>query len=173
MIALALIEGEIYKNVNIGKYETIGSKLSINYFLKNFTFKSDLSYIGRLNTLHEDTGTRKFNFSPEISLNMDYTIDMIETRISVFYKYAGKMPGFTIVDDQPREYTISDYNMMDISFSRSFTDHIDLVAGIKNVFDVVDIESTMSVSTGAHSSGASYPIGWGRTLFLRMKIKVN
>lgn len=173
MITLALIEGEVYKNVNIGKYETIGTNFSIKYFLKDFTFKTDLSYIGRLNTLHEGTGTRKYNFSPELSMNLDYTLDLIETKINVFYKYSGKMPGFTIVDEQPVEYTIGDFNMMDISLSRSFSDYIDIVAGIKNVFDVVDIKSTMSVSTGAHSSGASYPIGWGRSFFVRMKIKVN
>ncbi len=173
MITLALIEGEIYKNVNIGKYETIGTNFSIKYFLKDFTFKTDLSYIGRLNTLHDGTGTRKYNFSPEFSMNLDYTIDLIETKINIFYKYSGKMPGFTIVDEQPVEYTIGDFNMMDISLSRSFSDYIDIVAGIKNVFDVVDIKSTMSVSTGAHSSGASYPIGWGRSFFVRMKIKVN
>ncbi len=173
MITLALLDGDIYKNVNIGKYETIGTNLSIKYFLRNFTFKTDLSYIGRLNTLHEETGTRKFNFSPELSLNLDYDLDQIETKINIFYKYSGKMPGFTIVDEQPIEYTIGDFNMMDISLSRSFSDYIDIVAGIKNVFDVVNIESTMSVSTGVHSSGASYPVGWGRSFFVRMKIKVN
>ena len=173
MITLALMENEIYKNVNIGNYETIGSNLSVKYYKEGLSLTGAFSYTGRLNTLYEETGTRKYNYTPEVSLSTDYVLELFKTKISFFYKYTGKMPAFTIVQDEPVEYKIEDFQMLDVSLSRNFFDFLDVVAGVKNAFNVVDINSSMSVSTGAHSSGSSYPIAWGRTFFIRLKFKVS
>ncbi len=173
MITLALIENEVYRNENIGNYQTIGSNLSVKFLKKNFSIKSIFSYTGRLNTFYNDYSTRKYNYAPEVGFDINYFLEPINMKLNLFYKYTGELPAFTIINDNPVEYTIEDYQMLNFSLSGNFFDLFDVVAGVKNVFDIVDIRSSMSVSTGAHSGGSSYPVAWGRSFFLRLNIKVN
>lgn len=172
MINLAFISGTQYKNVNIGEYETIGGNFTLQYIRKNIFFNTTFAYIGRSNSDLADYNLRKFNFSPELSINTDFLIDAIDSKLNIFYKYTGETPNFTLLNDQPVEYIVHDYHMMDISLSKKMFDMFTLVAGVKNIFDVDNLQSTMNVSTGAHSGGES-PVAWGRTLFLKINFKVN
>ena len=165
MITLANIDGDTYKNINIGSYETIGSNLTVKYVQSKFSLKSVLSYTGRSNSLHKTTDAPKFSFSPEISLSADYKIEAIDSKLSLFYKYTGEMPAFTLVDNQAQEYFIEDYHTLDLSISRHCFDLFDIVIGAKNLFDVNNIKSSRSVSSGVHSSSSSLPVAWADPSF--------
>ena len=172
LITLANIDGSLYQNVNIGNYETIGGNITLQYLRRNISLTSTFSYTGRLNYARNDTITNKYNFTPEVNLIADYLIDYIDTKLSIFYKYSGKEPNFRLFENSIVEYFIEDYSMMDITLSKSFFDKFTIAAGVKNVFDVIDIQSTQSSSSGVHGGATSFPIGWGRTFFVKFNMKV-
>lgn len=172
MITLASITDVLYKNVNIGKYETVGSNLTFKYFRENISTSLIFAYIGRMNSEADSLGIPEFNFAKELTLNFDYTWPLIDTKFSIYYKYTGRMPSFMIKDNVVTEYFIEDYNMMDFNVSKKLFNIFDISAGVKNLFDIKDIQSTISSSGGVHTASSSFPIGWGRSFFVNLKIKV-
>ncbi len=172
LITLANIEGSLYQNVNIGDYETIGGNITMQYLRRSISLTSTFSYTGRINYARNDTITNKYNFTPELNLIADYLIDFIDTKISLFYKYSGKEPNFRLYENTLVEYYVEDYSMMDITLSKRFYDKFTIAAGVKNVFNVIDIQSTQASSSGVHGGETSFPIGWGRTFFVKFNLKV-
>lgn len=174
MITLANLEGDLYQNVNIGSFETLGGNLTMQYLREDIMLKSTFSYIGRLNSLYGTADVDKYYFSPELNVNFDYNFSFIDTKLSLFYKYTGKMPAFALVNEQVAEYYIEDYNLMDLSLSKRIINDISVVAGVKNLFDINEITSSASISGGVHSGGgSSFPVAWGRTFFFQLNFKVN
>ncbi|MFA7626768.1 MAG: TonB-dependent receptor [Candidatus Kapaibacterium sp.] len=174
LITLANVEGTVYKNVNIGKYETIGYSTTFKYMRENIALTAIGAYIGRINLYHEEFDSPKFNYTPEFSINFDFNIEEIDSKLNIFYKYTGKMPGFSIIDDEIREYFINHYNLMDMSLTHNFNDLLNVGVGIKNVFDVNDINSSMAVSSGSHTGGGeAFPIAWGRTFFVNLNLRLK
>lgn len=169
LITLANLEGTDYINVNIGKYETLGSSFTMKYIRDIVSLTAVASYIGRLNFYHDVTDTRLYNFTPEASISFDFLMKPIDTKFNIAYKYTGDMPAFTVVNDEPVEYFVDNFHMMDVSLSRKFIDLFEVYIGVKNVFDVVDINS----SRGLDAGGAMIPVAWGRTLFINFNIGLN
>jgi outer membrane receptor for ferrienterochelin and colicins len=81
MITLANIEGDLYQNINIGSFESIGGNFTLQYMRENINFKTTISYIGRSNNLDEEFETSRFNFSPELIINFDYNFPFIDTKL--------------------------------------------------------------------------------------------
>jgi outer membrane receptor for ferrienterochelin and colicins len=177
MITLAAISDVLYKNVNIGKYETVGTNLTLKYIRENTSTIVTASYIGRMNSIAEDsigkaTNAPRFNFSTEVSVNFDYNIPYIDTKFNIYYKYTGKMPSFSIIDDKVQEYFINDYHMLDFNISKNLLDIFDITFGVKNAFNVKDILSAPAQSEGTQAPSSTFPVGWGRSYFVNLKIKV-
>lgn len=174
LITLSNIDGTIYKNVNIGKYETVGGSLTFKYLRNNLSLTNVYSYTGRLNSISGETNTRKFNFSPEVSVSCDYSFKPWNAKLNFYYKFTGEMPGFMLIDEKPVEYFLSDYHMFDISISKQLFEYFNLIVGAKNLFDVKNISSTLGDGGGGvHTGGSEFPIGWGRTFFVKLNIRVN
>ncbi len=173
LITLANLEGSLYKNINIGDYETIGGNFTFQYLRRSISLTSTFSYTGRVNYARNDsTVTNKYNFTPELNLSADYLFDFIDTKISLFYKYTGKEPNFRLINNKAVEYYVEDFNMLDMSLSKRFYNKYTVVVGIKNIFDVTDIQSTQASSDGVHGGESSFPVGWGRTLFLKLSCRL-
>lgn len=173
LITLANLEGSNYINVNIGKYETIGSSLTTKYIRDIISLTVQGSYIGRLNFYHQETNTRKYNFTPELSVTTDFLIKPIETKINIAYKYTGSMPAFTVIDNNPVEYFIDDFQILDLSISRTFMDVFEVFVGVKNLLNVIDINSSRAVATGVHSGGGQIPVAWGRNFFVNFNMRIK
>lgn len=104
-----------------------------------------------------DSGYDAFN-TIEATATARYTFKPVRIIFSLFYKYSGASKQLSAFADGTALYDISlpDYNMMDASLSRRFwKDHIDITAGVKNIFDVRQLTPTGNVSNSAHSSGGS------------------
>ena len=174
LITLAEVSSGVYNNINIGQYETIGGNFTLSFIAANISINTVFGITGTLNDLHSETGTNKYNFANELSLNADYLIPFIDTRINVFYKYTGQVPAFAMIDNAAYEYFIEDYNMLDINLSKTFCYHFDVQLGVKNLFDVNNITSSTvnSGATGHTVGGNSMPISWGRTFFTKLGIRI-
>lgn len=172
MISLALVDAntQLYNYVNIGQFNNAGANLSTELKTKNISIQLGTSLTAQRNTL---TGNNipQYNTTQEYRANVGYTIPRSKTRLNVFYKYNGKVPGYAVnANDEVIATYIQAYSMADASVSQPFLNkRITLVAGIRNLFDIGNIN--YNVPAGAHSgSGGNMSIGMGRTFFTSIKI---
>ncbi len=172
MINLAAVnlQTNLYQYANIEEFKTQGVNLNAEFKREGLSLQGGAAYIGRSNNLN-----RNMTYSPEYRINASYPIPYLGTDISLFYKVTGSTPGFALnANSEVVETRIASYQTMDISLSRSFwRRRLSLVAGVKNVFDVTNIDFSGSAGGGVHSGGGnSLPVSMGRTYFVNLRINL-
>ncbi|MES2763650.1 MAG: TonB-dependent receptor [Bacteroidota bacterium] len=175
LITLAQTTGTEYSYVNIGKYKTLGIQVNNTLRFKKLNLQTGVNYTGRYNDLSETFGVPSFNYSPEFQENISYRFTKQKMYISLFYKYNGKLPGYMLVNDQVIQTSLSDYHTMDLTFTKLFfkKEYIGISVGCKNVFDIMNINST-AVSGGVHSSSSSsVPLSTGRNYFIKLTLNLT
>lgn len=177
-IDLADVGDGVYKNVNISNYQTHGVSFAMSYIRETASCKLSFAYTGRSSSLSDNI--EKFSYSPEFGMETDYVIPIWDIRTSLFYKYTGKMPNYSLITDAQSgkdriiKSSTEDYNIMDLSFSKMFFNSVNLSLGCKNIFDVNDIKAGQGVSTTGHSSNTgTLPVAWGRTFFVKLNIAIK
>lgn len=173
LITLGNIENDLWSYVNIGKFRTLGSNITLSYIRSDLNSKIGVSYIGRSYQINETIVASKFVYSPEVMANVIYNSQLFGITASIFYKYTGGQSGFN-VDESGTEYSsyeIEDYHTLDLTLSKEiFEKTLTLTVGAKNLFDVKDIKRTSGGSGGVHSgSETSSPVAWGRTIFTSIR----
>src|SRR5690606_22906171 len=89
--------------------------------------------------------------------------------VALFYKYTGALE-LVNVDDEGNlsKGKIDDYHTMDLTLSKNFVDgKLQVVTGVKNIFDVTAIQNTASAG-GTHQAAGNMLTAWGRTCFLSL-----
>ena len=143
----------INQYINILKFKTTGSTLENSFYWKNLSFSLGASYIGLYNDFSEDDSSLpEFLWATEINAVASYTFKKINNTISFYYKFTGKRQGYT-VNTNTQEIALGEveaYNMMDVSVSQGLLKYLTLTMGIKNVFDVTQLQNTTQDSGGRH-----------------------
>lgn len=179
LITLAVIRKDEFSYLNIGEFKTLGGDFNFSFFSTDLTINSGFSYIGRLNKPEANQiPDEKYSFSPEFKANIIYDWKYFDIKFSLFYKYTGKQPGFTLTAERtPLKYFIDDYHTLDFTLSYGFklelfrNFHFNILTGGKNLLNVTNINQSAPSIEGFHSSGATtLPIAWGRTFFATLKI---
>jgi outer membrane receptor for ferrienterochelin and colicins len=144
--------------------------LNVDARRDGFTLATGYALTGRYNPLAQN----KFLYSPEFRVNSTYSIPRIHIDLSVFYKYTGATQGFAIdANEQVIQTRIASYNTMDVTASKSFWQRrITCVLGVKNIFDITNINYSGG-SGGVHSGGgSSLPVNMGRTYFVNLRFNL-
>lgn len=182
LITLAAVKKDEFSYLNIGQYKTLGGDFNFSFYSSSLTVNAGFSYIGRYNKPEDYLiPDEEFSFSPEVKTNIIYDWKLFDIKLSLFYKYTGKQPGFTLTTEKtPLKYFIDDYHILDFTLSYNFRIeilpdiHFNLLTGGKNLLNVTNINQTASSIEGFHSSGSTIlPIAWGRTFFASLKIIFN
>jgi outer membrane receptor for ferrienterochelin and colicins len=168
---IALSEMQDFKRhyININKFKSIGGKLDVSFsFNKSLKLSTGIAIVGRNNEYSDTIGAKEYLFSPDISSSIGYHINKIGTDLFLSYKYTGKRPGYYLNEENVLVETIrKDYNNMDFSVSKSFhNQRIISSMGVKNIFNVTDIESINQVGE-AHARDMQL---WGRSFFIKILI---
>jgi outer membrane receptor protein involved in Fe transport len=101
--------------------------------------------------------------------NLSYRFNLNRTQIQWFSRYTGRTIGFYSTG---LTYEISDYYLADLNISHEFSRKVQLQMGVKNLFNVGQIQNTAPI-TGVHSSnGSGLNIAMRRNLFLRCVINL-
>lgn len=164
--------------INVDRYKTTGATWNETLILKNWNFNLGFSYIGRFNQLSEEENTLpSFVWTPEITSSISYQIKPWKTTANIFYKWTGSLPGYENSTDENgnssiQEVSLDGYQWMDLTLKKELWTSLTLNLGIKNLFDVKQINSS-SDSGSAHSSGSQRPIGYGRSYFLGITYQFN
>lgn len=161
---------------NVDKYRSM--LLEGNFGLRKgaFGLSANASYYGISKSLTNGdvVSPDDFFYTFEGNLNANYTVPKINTVLSLFYKYTGKIQMFNLVavDINTSEYRVgerNDYSMMNFTITQPFfNNHFDLSFGIKNIFDVSSVRDT-TLTGGAHLGAAtSLDLFYGRSYFARV-----
>src|SRR5690606_24599551 len=137
--------------INIDKFRTAGTTFENTMYWRNLEASIGMSYIGRHNRLSDnETSIPGMVWSPEVNSNIMYYIPKWGAGINLFYKFNGSRPGYEANTEQNGDVTIrrtsiAAYQNTDISLNKNITHYLTLVGGVRNLFDVTQIESTSLV----------------------------
>lgn len=169
-----------YRYVNINKYRSLLFSGSAQYKINNLTLNSAVSLLGISRTLYgarREKSPDNFYFSPEANFSADYKLNKTNTLFSLFYKYSGSSKQVILLTDlNENSYfetgKIGDFSMMNFTISQPFfNDHLELAAGVKNIFDVTTVENSVRTDFG-HSGSAGFASDfYGRSFFARVGFK--
>ena len=170
-ISLSNINSQ-YSYFNIEKHKTQGISMKIKMSSHNVIFDNGISYTGKYNNLSEDNNVNSFNYSFDYKSNVILNISA-KTTLNIFYKYNGVEPTFTFDEnDEIIETKTEDYHLLDLSINKKILkEKVELTIGCKNIINVTEIKAS-SENTIHSSNYNSIPIGYGRTLFTRLNIKL-
>jgi len=163
-----------YTNVNYLIVQGIGIKVNYNY--KNITVNAGYSYYGNYNSIFSENNMENdFFYSNDFNGKISYTLDSLQLKFNLFYKYTGTINSFYLDEDKnvQRSY-IGDYHTFDFTASKYFWNKkLFLSAGVKNIFDVKNVQmigQVMGVSNPKESSSLS--VLWGRSFFVSLNFSL-
>ncbi|MCF0061255.1 TonB-dependent receptor [Dyadobacter chenwenxiniae] len=162
--------------LNIFLFKTTGFTVDNKIFMKNLQASLGGSYIGRYNQFSanpEQFGSLpEFVWSPEVNANLLYRLSKIGASLNLFYKFSGKRPIYETTDQVNVRLAETDgFHMADLTFSKNFGKYINLLAGVKNLFDVTSLNNSSTDTGGAHSTGGAVPLSYGRSYFLGLNVQ--
>ncbi len=165
-----------YSYVNVARYGTAGGFAQFDYrfhpYMEFSLGYGSTSFIPSIDgeTLDYDDMQSSNDFTSTITLS----VLSINTDISVFYKYNGRLPRFTIDESNTLVFHFLDpFHTMDLSLNTHFWNtRFRASAGIRNLFNNYVIEQT-GMGGVAHSGGGGMPVSMGRSLFIRLSYHFN
>ena len=158
--------------INIGDFRTQGAQFGAEWFGRQWEIKTRAVVTGRYNRDRESNGVPDYSYSPEYQGNFTYRWQDHGLRFSVFYKYTGSLPGFSVDEEGTvTETSIEAYQTMDASIGKNFLENrLKVTIGAKNLFDIRNVNTSGTTGDGAHSTSvSSVPIAWGRSVFASVK----
>ncbi len=172
LIALSEMVNFKRNYININKFKSVGGKFNVAYNPNELVYlKAGFSLIGRYNEFNKDFNTDEFLYTPEVSSSVSYKFKNTSLKLNAYYKYSGKQTGFYLDQNTNSlvKTTREDFNNLDASASASlFKKAVDVSLGVKNIFDVKDVETVNEVGQ-AHSRDLQL---WGRSFFTKITINI-
>lgn len=110
---------------------------------------------GMTRTFASDGSYDAFN-AFEVTANARYYLKPAGLNINLFYKYTGKARQLSALPDGNAIFDVQlpAFSMLDLSATRKFfKGHVDLTAGVRNLFDIKRLTPTGGFAPGIHSSG--------------------
>jgi outer membrane receptor for ferrienterochelin and colicins len=160
-----------YRNENIDKYESLGGVLGFKLRpISNLTLDLALASTG---IRDNSSGLSDFFFSTDASANLSLQLLENTASINVFYKYMGAYPNYTYYSGEIQVVYMDDYHNMDMNLTKKFFQNtLSISAGIKNLFDNKQLNTSGAGGGGGHgssSTSSSSLVGWGRSFFVGLK----
>jgi len=167
--------------LNIHRFKTTGLEWSGQLSHQQLSLRVGAAYIARYNELAEGQDTPgelpEMMWSPEANTTLSYRIPRIGTTIAWFYKYTGKTPRYRTTVHEDGSITaqlgqIDPYHLADLTLSKDLGKLLSLNIGVKNLFNITSVNNT-SGTTGAHGTGNSVPLQYGRSYLMSLNFNLN
>lgn len=156
--------------INIEKYKTQGITWNNSFQTSALNLSAGVAYTGRYNQLETtDDSLPYFTWSPEINTSISYAFQKIGVTTSFYYKYTGRTPFYEVEDGAAHLAETDSFHWADLTVQKSFLKQFNLSLGIRNLFDVTQVNST-SLATGTHTGNGSNLMGSGRSFFATLTI---
>ena len=158
--------------INIDRFRSAGGKVNISWKMDGrWKITTGIAYTGRSSGYSGTLTTAGFLFSPDISSNVLYTHKSTGIQCLLTYKYSGKRPGYYLNEENRLIKTVrKDFHNMNFSLSKQvLKNKLTTVAGIKNIFNVKDVETINEVGE-AHVRDMQL---WGRSFFVKLSYRIR
>lgn len=157
---------------NVDFLTTQGVGLAFNYNYKNVDFKTAYNYYGNYNSQFDNGNLKNdFFYSNDATASVGINLDSLDLKINLSYKYTGTIKSYYLDDnDRVTESFIGDYNTIDFTLTkRMLKRKMAFTAGVKNVFDVKQVNMTGDVFGVSNSKDANrLNVLWGRSYFVSL-----
>jgi outer membrane receptor for ferrienterochelin and colicins len=154
------------KVANISNSKTAGTNLLVSIKYKQWNVSAGASYTGFYNDLSEtDEALPQLQWSAEANSTISYSFSKIGLDMNLFYKFTGRRPGYVLNSNQViTQSRINSYQIADFTINKKLFKYLMLNAGVRNLFDVVNVTGTV-VTSGIHTPSSTRNIGCGRSYF--------
>ena len=168
-----------YSYYNVDRSKTVGGTLNNRIVYKDLDASLGFNWTGYAASFYEEKNYikqdgREFLWTPEINSNLIYKIRKIKTNVALFYKFVGTKPAFTTgtVNSQPAIVLTktASYHLADLTATTVVNKYISTTVGVKNLFDVTNVNNTATAGS-IHSSGGARAIGYGRSYFVGLNLQ--
>ncbi|MBD3890441.1 TonB-dependent receptor plug domain-containing protein [Olleya marilimosa] len=165
----------LFTQDNIDYSKRLGFTLDNNFIYKNWNIGLGATYLGTTNAINKSlNNTSDYLWALNLQTSINYQIEKWNTNISSQLKYNGKTQG--VFNDNNGELFIGEtnaYTWLNASIKSNITPKLSTTLGVRNLLDVVDINT--GISAGAHSASTSTSrlIGNGRSFFLKLTYNLN
>jgi outer membrane receptor for ferrienterochelin and colicins len=154
----------IFELTNVSNSRTAGVTLTSVAKYQRWNVSAGFSYTGFYNDYSEtDKELPQLQWSPEATTNLGYVFPKIGLDVNLFYKFTGKRPRYVVSGSDIVLSKVDSYSWADFTVNKKLFRYFTLSAGIRNLFDVDRVNSSVSTG-GIHTAGAQN-IGYGRSYF--------
>lgn len=157
--------------INQRKFQSLGFRMELEWGNETFVVRPSFGYTGAKNILNEDAEDLGYLFTPEAGAAVNFRPVDKKWSIGLNYKFYGQQAvyGVDLEDEEqnPELSKIDSFHWLDMSASTWVTPEMSISAGIRNVMDVKDINSSAALGS-IHSNGNKEFISYGRSLFLTL-----
>lgn len=171
LISLAVLRGgdaNAFTYINIGRYRTLGGQLTGSIFYGDFSLTAGTSSTYNINVFDENKTYSATMY--DFRVNTSYYIKRWDITPNIWYKWNSKQMSF--IEDASGDILpnfLASYQMADCGVTKKFLKNkVVLTAGIKNIFNVQNIQSQQFGGTHSSNSGAS-ALATGRNAFVRVE----
>lgn len=158
----------IFILTNVSNSKTAGATLTTNIRHKQWDISLGAAYTGFYNIYsEEDKALPTLQWSAEVNSTVSYRFSKLGLNANLFYKFTGKKPQY-VYDATAQEFLLAErvgFHMADLTLNKKAFKYFSLNAGIRNLFDVARIGSSLA-SGGTHSAANGISsIANGRSFF--------
>ncbi len=181
--ALASAATGQYTYLNVNKAKTTGFNLENKLAWKQFDASLGASLIGYYRKQYDDKDyiridNKDFLWSPEVTATLSYNASALKTKFNVLYKYTGLKPQYVYGKNASNQQVLyiaetDAFNWADFTAVTSVNKYINVTAGVKNIFDVINVNNTATASGSIHSSAGPVMVGYGRSYFIGLNFQWN
>jgi outer membrane receptor for ferrienterochelin and colicins len=179
--ALASATSNQYTYFNVNKAKTTGGTLENKITWKNLDAALGFSYIGYYRKLYDDKDyikedTKDFLWSPEINTSVSYAVTKLKTKLNLFYKYTGKKPQYVTGTNASNQSVLyiaetAGYSLADFTTYTTLNKYVSVTAGVKNIFDISNVNNSAAASNSIHSGAGAVAISYGRSYFIGLNFQ--
>ena len=113
-----------------------------------------------------------------MNASVSYHVHAIKTRFNLFYKFTGKKPQLVTGKNAANQPALliaetDAYQLADFTATTRVNKYLSVNAGVKNIFDVTNVNNNAAVSTSVHNAGYNVAIGYGRSYFVGLNFQWN
>lgn len=181
--ALASASSNQYTYFNVNSAKTTGGTIETKAIWKNTEAGIGFTYIGYSRHLYDDKdyikeSNKEFLWSPEVAVTASRYIPLLKTKLNLFYKFTGKKPQYVTGTNAASQEVLyiaetAGFSFADFTTFTQLNKYVAVQAGMKNIFDVTNVNNTAASSGSIHSSAGSVPVSYGRSYFIGLNFQWN
>lgn len=149
---------------NVLNSKTSGVNLTVGYAYKNWNFSAGTACTGFYNEQYEtDKNLPELVWAVEANAAASYRFSRIGLDLNFYYKLTGKRPRYVTNGSDIILSKQEAFHLADLTIGKKLFRQLDLIAGVRNIFDVSRIKS--SFAQGGIHTGGGLNVGTGRSYF--------